>query len=53
MAADNEQLRSIKLNAAAQPLTQKHTHPKVILKKILTHIGPTQPSGCFSKKFSF
>jgi uncharacterized Zn-finger protein len=49
MAADNEQLRSIKLNAAAQSLTQKHTHPKVFLKKILTHIGPTQPNGFFKR----
>lgn len=53
MAADNEQLRSIKLNAAAQSLTQKHTHPKVILKKILTHIGPTPTQWIFQKNFSF
>jgi hypothetical protein len=33
MAADNEQLWSIKLNAAAQSLTQKHTHPKVNSKE--------------------
>jgi len=33
MAADNEQLGSIKLNVAAQSLTQKHTHRKVINSK--------------------
>jgi hypothetical protein len=53
MAADDEQLRSIKLNAVAQSLTQKHTHPKVILKKILTHIGPTPTQRNFQKNISF
>lgn len=53
MAADNEQLRRIKLNAVAQSLTQKHTHPKVFLKKILTHIGPTSTQWNFQKNFSF
>jgi hypothetical protein len=54
MAADNEQLRSIKLNAAAQSLTQKHTYPKVFLKKIFDpHTGPTPTQWIFQKNFSF
>jgi hypothetical protein len=51
IAADNELLRSIKLNAAAQSVTQKHTHPKGFLKKIFDpHRSDPNPVD-FSKEF--